>query len=194
MKISLFGNPILRTKGARVEKITDDLLAFADEMLLTMREAKGIGLAAQQAGRAVQLCVIDVSGIDKESAGSIETEGHLANLDELMPLVLFNPEIEPVGSVEDFYEEGCLSFPEITGQIRRPVAIRLKALGRAGESIQFLAKGLVARVIQHELDHLNGILFIDRMSAAERASLSGKLKRLKKAGEQQARQQKERQA
>lgn len=190
MTISLFGNPVLRAKGARVDKITDELAAFADEMIQTMREAKGIGLAAQQAGRALQLCVVDVSGISKENAGVIEIGGREADLGALMPMVLFNPDIEPEGGEQDVYEEGCLSFPDVTGEIRRPVSVRVRALNRAGEPVEFVARGLVARVIQHEHDHLHGILFIDRMSAAERASLSGKLKRLKKSGELQAREMK----
>lgn len=187
MTISIFGNPILRAKGARVSEITPELLEFADRMIELMREARGIGLAAQQAGRAVQMCVVDVSEVEPEAAGKIEIGGEEADLAKLMPMVLINPDIEPVGRKRDVYEEGCLSFPGVTGEVTRPVKIRVRAMDRSGEALDFVAEGLVARVIQHEHDHLHGILFIDRMSAAQKAALSGKLKRLKKSGEEQAR-------
>jgi peptide deformylase len=147
-------------------------------MLDTMREANGVGLAAQQIGEPVQMTVIDVAGIEDRPSG-MYIEGQEVKLEDYMPLVLINPELK-ASKDKETGNEGCLSFPELTAEITRPAGVRCKARLLNGKEIEFDASGLLARALQHEVDHLHGILFIDRMSSASKASLAGKLKRLQK--------------
>jgi peptide deformylase len=171
-----YGDLVLRTKGRRLETVDDEIRALAADMLETMYEANGVGLAAQQVGRALQLTVIDVS--DAESRPSrMWIDGEEVDPKEQMPLVLINPELQLDDEVE-IGTEGCLSFPEITAEIPRALKVKVKAQDLNGNRVEFEAAGLLGRVVQHENDHLNGILFIDRMSSAAKASLAGKLKRL----------------
>jgi peptide deformylase len=171
-----YGNAVLRTKGKRVETIDAETRILAADMLETMYEANGVGLAAQQVGRALQLTVIDVS--DAESRPSrMWLAGEEVDPKEHMPLILLNPELQLDGEVE-IGTEGCLSFPEITAEIPRAVKVKVKAQDLQGKHVEFEAAGLLGRALQHETDHLHGVLFIDRMSSAAKASLAGKLKRL----------------
>jgi peptide deformylase len=162
LEITKYGNPVLRQKGAPVEKITPEIKKLIADMFETMREKNGVGLAAQQVGRALQLTVIDVRDA-KDRPSTLELKGKPADMDDIMPLVLINPEIKPLGEPA-VSGEGCLSFPEIYAEISRPESVEVKALNEKGKPIEFRAGGLLARAIQHETDHLNGILFIDRMS------------------------------
>jgi peptide deformylase len=159
-----YGHPVLRQKGARIEKITPEIERLIDDMLETMYEAKGVGLAAQQVGKALQLTVIDVRDA-VERPSTLELKGASADPESIMPLVLINPEWTAVNDPVEG-AEGCLSFPEVYGDISRPESIDVTATGRKGETIQFRCGGLLARAIQHEYDHLHGILFIDRMDKA----------------------------
>jgi peptide deformylase len=171
-----YGDPVLRTKGKRLEAIDDEIRVLAADMLETMYEANGVGLAAQQVGRALQLTVIDVS--DAESRPSrMWIAGEEVDPKEHMPLILINPELQPDDEVE-IGTEGCLSFPEITAEIPRALKVKVNAQDLNGNLVEFEAAGLLGRAVQHESDHLNGILFIDRMSSAAKAALAGKLKRL----------------
>ena len=171
-----YGDPVLRTKGKRLETIDDEIRILAADMLETMYEANGVGLAAQQVGRALQLTVIDVS--DAESRPSrMWVEGKEVDPKDHMPLILVNPELQLDNEVETG-TEGCLSFPEITAEIPRAAKVKVKAQDLNGNRVEFEAAGLLGRAVQHETDHLNGILFIDRMSSAAKASNAGKLKRL----------------
>lgn len=175
-EIVIYGDPVLRTKGKQIERIDGEIRSFAADMLETMYEANGVGLAAQQVGRALQLTVIDVS--DAESRPSqMWIAGEEVDLKEHMPLILLNPEVQ-LGQELEVGTEGCLSFPEITVEIPRPTKVRVTAQDLHGNRIEFEAAGLLSRAVQHETDHLNGILFIDRMSSATKAALAGKLKRL----------------
>jgi peptide deformylase len=126
-----------------------------------MHAAKGVGLAAQQVGEALQLTVIDVRG-STDRPSTLELKGLPADPASIMPLVLINPEISPVGKPVAG-PEGCLSFPEIFADIVRPESVDVTALDESGRQIKFRCGGLLARAVQHEADHLNGILFIDRM-------------------------------
>ena len=171
-----YGDPVLRTKGKRLEAVDDEIRALAADMLETMYEANGVGLAAQQVGRALQLTVIDVS--DAESRPSrMWLAGEEVDPKEHMPLILINPELQ-LGEEVEIGTEGCLSFPEITAEIPRALKVKVKAQDLNGNRVEFEAAGLLGRAVQHETDHLNGILFIDRMSSAAKAALAGKLKRL----------------
>jgi peptide deformylase len=170
LDIVKYGHPVLREKGQRIAAITPDLRQLAANMLETMYAAEGVGLAAQQIGRAVLLTVIDVSV--SEQPWSITPQLP-------MPLVLVNPVVSaPLG--EQIGSEGCLSIPEVSASIRRAAQVTVRAQNLDGQPIEFHATGLLARAVQHELDHLHGILFIDRMDAATKASFSGKLKKLQK--------------
>jgi len=162
MMVVKFGTPVLRQKGARIGAVTPAIKQLIADMIETMYAYKGIGLAAQQVGVAAQLTVLDVRGIT-DRPSSLEMEGKAVEVDDFMPMVLLNPQITPLGS-PTLGPEGCLSFPEIYADVERPELIEVRAMDGNGENIQFRCGGLLARAIQHEADHLNGILFIDRMA------------------------------
>jgi peptide deformylase len=161
LKVVKYGNPVLRKKGARIESITPEIKKLIADMFETMYAYKGVGLAAQQVGHAVQLTVIDVRGVT-DRPSSLEIKGEAVDVAEFMPLVLINPDLTLVGE-KAAGPEGCLSFPEIFAEITRPQQVDVKALNEKGKPIEFRAGGLLSRAIQHEWDHLHGILFIERM-------------------------------
>jgi peptide deformylase len=176
LPIVKFGHPVLRQKGARIEKITPDITRLIEDMFETMYAAAGIGLAAQQVGRAIQLTVIDVRGV-KDRPSTAEMDGKQVDVAALMPLVLINPELKPSGDPVTG-PEGCLSFPEIYEEITRPGSVEVTALDAKSGAIHLKAGGLLARAIQHETDHLNGILFIDRMPIKAKQALKAELDEL----------------
>lgn len=161
LPVVMYGTPVLRQKGARIEAITPTIKKLIGDLLETMYAYKGIGLAAQQVGVPIQLTVIDVRGAT-DRPSSLEINGQPGDVATLMPLVLINPEITPVGQPVAG-PEGCLSFPEIFAEITRPDVVDVKALDGEGQPLEFRCGGLMARAVQHETDHLHGILFIDRM-------------------------------
>lgn len=178
LPILQYGDPVLRAKGERIEKIDDQIRELAANMIETMHEAHGVGLAAQQVGEALQLTVLDVSAVE-DRPSTLRLSGKDVDPKSAMPIVLINPEVELRGET-DVGVEGCLSFPEITGDIERTQSVLVRAQTLEGEIVQIEASGLLARAIQHEHDHLHGILFIDRMSSAAKAALSSRLKRFQK--------------
>jgi peptide deformylase len=180
LEVVKYGHPVLRQKGVRIETITPELKALIGDMFETMHAAQGVGLAAQQVGRALQLTVLDVRGAAKERPSTLELDGKPADVDAFMPLVLINPELKPDGE-EVAGGEGCLSFPEVFAEITRPEFVEVSALNQKGERIQFRCGGLLARAIQHEADHLNGILFIDRMDKKTKDELKPELAELQAA-------------
>jgi peptide deformylase len=147
-------------------------------MIETMHDANGVGLAAQQVGEALQLTVVDVSEVE-DRPSTMRLNGEPVDPKKSMPLILINPEII-LGKEIAVGPEGCLSFPEITGEIERSETAVVRAETLDGKRIEIEATGLLARALQHEIDHLNGILFIDRMSSAAKAALSSRLKRMQK--------------
>jgi peptide deformylase len=163
----------LRKKGARIESITAQIKKLIEDMFDTMYAHKGVGLAAQQVGQALQLTVIDVRGVT-DRPSSLELKGKAADVAELMPMVLINPELTLVGE-RVAGPEGCLSFPEVFAEITRPEFVDVKALNKEGKRIEFRAGGLLGRAVQHETDHLNGILFIDRMEKKTKEELQPEL-------------------
>jgi peptide deformylase len=156
-----FGTPVLRQKGATIDAITPTIKKLVADMFETMYAYKGIGLAAQQVGVPIQLTVIDVRGVT-DRPSSLELGGKPADVPEFMPLVLINPQISAVGPHVSG-PEGCLSFPEIYAEISRPDIVDVIAQNEEGETLEFRCGGLLSRAVQHETDHLHGILFIDRM-------------------------------
>jgi peptide deformylase len=179
LEVVKYGHPVLRQKGSRIEKITPALKKLVDDMFETMHATRGIGLAAQQVGHAIQLTVIDVTEIT-DRPSTLHLKGQPADVHKFMPLVLINPELKPVSDPVSG-PEGCLSFPEIYADISRPESVEVKALDREGERIEFRCGGLLARVVQHETDHLQGILFIDRMAWETKQELKPQLEELQAA-------------
>src|SRR3954469_10231700 len=178
LDIVKFGDPVLRAKGAPVGEVTDEIRTLATNMLETMRAAHGVGLAAQQIGKPLQITVIDVAGIE-DRPSAMFVDGKQVTLEDYMPMVLLNPVLK-LAKEKDTATEGCLSFPEITADITRASGVSCKARLLDGKEIEFEAAGLLARALQHEVDHLNGVLFIDRMNSAAKASIASRLKRMQK--------------
>lgn len=178
LEIVKYGDPVLRAKGREVQEIDADVKQLAADMIETMRAANGVGLAAQQIGHAVQLTVIDVADVEDRPSAMFIGDREV-DLSEHMPLVLLNPQLK-LSAEKESGTEGCLSFPEMSAEITRASGVRCTARLLDGSTIEFDAAGLLARALQHEVDHLHGVLFIDRMSSAARAGLAGKLKRLQK--------------
>jgi peptide deformylase len=179
-EIVIYGDAVLRAKGKRIRKANEAIRRLATDMLETLHEANGVGLAAQQVGEALQLTVIDVSEAENRPS-KMWIDGKEVEPKKHMPLTLLNPELE-LSRETEMGPEGCLSFPEISGDIVRAVHVKVRAEGLDGEPIEFEAEGLLSRAAQHEVDHLNGVLFIDRMNSAAKASLGGKLKKLVASG------------
>jgi len=179
LPIVKYGNPVLRKKGARIESVTPEIKQLIADMFETMEANHGVGLAAQQVGHALQLTVVDVREV-KDRPSTLELKGKPADVADIMPLVLINPEVTPVGEPATG-GEGCLSFPEIFAEITRPESVDVKALNEKGKVIEFRCGGLLARAVQHETDHLNGILFIDRMERKTKEEFRDELDALQAA-------------
>ena len=174
LKVYKYGEKVLREKAQPIGAVDDKLRQLTEDMLATMHKAGGVGLAAPQIGRSERFCVIDIpEGCDNE-------EDTLFNAPISMPLKLFNPEILSMeGSECD--KEGCLSFPNVGGTLTRAAQVTCQYLDEDNRAQIITVRGYLARAIQHEVDHLNGVLYIDRMSAVERLKYVGKLKKLAKA-------------
>ncbi len=176
LEVVKYGHPALRQKGPRIATITPEIKKLIADMFETMEARHGVGLAAQQVGHALQLTVVDVREA-KDRPSWLELDGKPADVNEIMPLVLINPEIIPTGEPAAG-GEGCLSFPDIYAEITRPESVSVKALNAKGKPVEFHCGGLLARVVQHEADHLNGILFIDRMNRKTKEELRPQLDEL----------------
>ena len=179
LPIVKYGHPALRQRGAQIEKITPAIRQLIADMFETMYAAAGVGLAAQQVAQALQLTVLDVRGV-KDRPSTMEINGMPADVADFMPMVLINPEVKLFGEPV-IGPEGCLSFPEIYEDITRPDSVEVTAQDAEGRKLHFKASGLLARAIQHETDHLNGILFIDRMPTKAKQALKPELEELQAA-------------
>ncbi|CAH0339282.1 peptide deformylase [Rhizobium sp. CECT 9324] len=158
-------DPLLRQVSQPIERVHADIRKLAEDMLETMYEAPGIGLAAIQVGVARRMLVIDIS-----------KEG-----DEREPLVFINPEIVRSSDEYSVYEEGCLSIPDYYAEVERPASITVKSLDREGRETLTEADGLLATCLQHEIDHLNGVLFIDHISRLKREMVIKKFTKASKS-------------
>lgn len=177
MQIVKYGSAVLREKAKQVLKVDDGIRRLAKDMLETMYAAKGVGLAAEQVGRTERMCVIDVP---KDAEKELYRESNAKAVK--MPLVLINPVItKKEGRQRN--EEGCLSFPDIGAPITRANEVTVEYLDLEGKPQTATACGLLARAIQHETDHLDGILLVDKLSALQKMSISGQLKRLQQANQ-----------
>jgi peptide deformylase len=153
LKIELLGSEVLRRKADDVDGPGEELDALIADMFETMYAEKGIGLAAPQIGLSKRLVVVDVNDEQGEEMG---------------PFALLNPRIVESGTALDKHEEGCLSIPGVTGVVERPWTVTVEGLTQKGEPVRIEAEGMLARCLQHEIDHLDGVLFIDRLSPLKR--------------------------
>jgi len=174
--IVIYGDPVLRIDCPPVTEVTDDIRTLAQDMIETMRDADGVGLAAPQVGVALQLAVIDVAHAP-DLQSYVRVNGQDTPLGDCMPLVFINPEIIP-GRAREESSEGCLSFPGLRYQIKRPAEITARLTLLDGQTITLETDGLLARALQHETDHLHGRLFIDRLSAADKLTLKRRLREM----------------
>jgi peptide deformylase len=175
-----YNDPVLRRKGEKITIFDASLASFAGQMIETMHEAHGIGLAAQQVGRAVQLCVIDLRATEPDFEWKLD--GAKTPLELFMPMVVVNPKLTVAKKTPAATsEEGCLSFPDIRGDVERALALTAKFQDQAGLPHTLECTGLFARCMLHEVDHLNGILFIDRMEKEVFAVIEEAVKALGKS-------------
>ena len=180
--LTYYGNPILREKGKIVEIFDSGLRSLVSDMVDTMYAEEGIGLAAQQIGIAKQVCVVDVRPPENSHIQfSYSYDGKSLPLDIIMPLAIVNPKISITEPEESLYEEGCLSFPNILGNVSRATAISCEFQDTSGNYHTLEADGLLARCILHEVDHLNGILFIDTMKKKDLQKNLTRIKQLKRS-------------
>jgi peptide deformylase len=171
-----YGNPVLRKQCKTVSTVDDELLQLVEDMLETMVDAHGVGLAAPQVGVDLRLAVIDVSH-DPECVSYLKVDGEDVPLESIMPLVFINPELE-FGPEKDFGMEGCLSIQGLRAEVKRPLDVRATLPQLDGSVRVVETDGLLARALQHEIDHLNGVLFTDRLPAASKVAMRNRLKRL----------------
>ena len=166
LPIYVYDQAVLKKKARPVQKVDEDLVKFIEDMFETMHKANGVGLAANQVGSLQRVVVIDVSGYE--------------GMENVKPLVLLNARIVGEGEEEVTMEEGCLSLPELRDEVERPekVTVEYQDLDLQKQVIE--AEGILARVLQHEIDHLNGVLFIDRLGTVKRKLLRGRLNKILK--------------
>ncbi|HYX82432.1 MAG TPA: peptide deformylase [Gemmatimonadales bacterium] len=160
--LHLLGSPVLRQQAAPVARVDEVVQRLVDDLFETMRAAKGVGLAANQIGIAQRVAVVDVGDEDPP------------------PIALINPVILERSDEHETAEEGCLSIPDIFGDVERPAHVIVEALDRDGKKFRVEAHGYKARAIQHEIDHVDGILFLDHLSAVKRSLLLAKWKKSRK--------------
>ena len=160
LTVVTYPNPVLRKKARPIDGMDDDIRRFIDEMTETMYVKDGVGLAAPQVGVSKRFIVVDGG------------EG---------PMSLMNPEIVSVGGEQETLEEGCLSLPDIRVDVLRTTRIVVRGINETSKTVEIEAEGLLARVLQHEIDHLNGILIIDHASSIQRALLKSRLRKLEKS-------------
>jgi len=170
LPIVIAPDPRLKIKAKPVEAVNDDVRQLMDDMLETMYDAPGIGLAAPQVGETCRVIVVDIS--------------HDEGKEETSPLFMANPELTWVSDEDYKHEEGCLSLPEYYADVVRPEAIRVSFLDRDNQPQELEADGLLATCIQHEMDHLDGILFVDHVSSLKRNMILRKLTKAKKLAQQ----------
>ncbi|MFA7158139.1 MAG: peptide deformylase [Kiritimatiellia bacterium] len=175
-KIVTYGNPVLRSKALPVSNIDGALKRLADAMLDLMRVKNGVGLAAQQVGQTLSIFVMHVPAqYDLDKPG-----GERLNPGIKTPLVLINPVLGGRRGAHT-QQEGCLSFPGIFSPVHRAFEIEVSFVDLQGNERKIEARGLMARVIQHEFDHLNGVLFVDRIPAIRKIALAASLRKLRRA-------------
>ena len=178
LPLRYYGDPVLRKKAKVVVAVTPEICKFAEKMIDTMYASHGVGLAAPQVGKSIRLIVLDtVPG--KGELPPEATPGEIL-LSPRMPLALVNPEVIGVSKERDVASEGCLSVPKIFADVARPTRVVLRATLLNGEKVEVECGGLLGRCIQHEIDHLDGVLFPDRVEKDELAEIAGEVELLAK--------------
>ena len=162
LPLVIFPEPILRKVSEPITAVTAEVKRLADDMLKTMYEAPGIGLAAIQVGRPLRMVTIDLARQEEEP----------------QPLVLLNPEVTWKSDDLSVYEEGCLSIPDYYEEVERPASVKVRWMDLKGQTQEMLAEGLMATCLQHEIDHLNGVLFVDYLSKLKRDRVLAKFRKL----------------
>lgn len=174
MEIRIYDDPVLREKARPITEITERHRQLGQDMAEAMYESRGIGLAANQVGVTERIIVIDTTWSERDGKKPQPRN----------PIIMINPEVLEESERDDVLSEGCLSLPDIEGDVWRAVRIRVRYQDLQGNWIEQPASELLARCILHEIDHLEGILFIDRMVPAARQKMAGKLAKLRKTREQ----------
>jgi peptide deformylase len=177
LEIVHYNDPVLRKKGEKITVFDEALERLAAQMVEAMHEARGVGLAAQQVGRALQICVVDLRSAEADFDWILD--GSKPPLELFMPMVIVNPRVTVAKKAPlAVLEEGCLSFPDIRGDVERAQEVSVKYVDQHGLPHALECTGLFARCILHEVDHLNGVLFIDRMGKAVRDAIEDAVKAL----------------
>lgn len=176
-----YGAPVLKTPARAVERIDGNILEICSEMIQAMIAFEGIGLAAPQIGISLKMMALNLPSDSDDSSELTGSPGEAAMLPR-MPLVLVNPEIISSGSACGIRSEGCLSVPDIYAPVVRPLSVRMRGIASGGEILDFECGGLLGRCIQHEMDHLEGVLFVDRLAPDEFAKIEPELKALERSG------------
>ena len=179
LRVTQYGEPILEEATHQIEFFGPELEKLAKDMIETMYEEEGVGLAAPQVELDVRLCVVDVGHLPAEEL-NYEIDGRRPPIDLLMPMALVNPRLRTLPGKLETGEEGCLSFPGIRGPVPRAEAIEVDYQDVKGTSHQLHCSGWFARVVQHEVDHLDGVLFIDRMAKTAYKQIEGRVRRLRR--------------
>lgn len=179
LPIYIYNQPVLRKKAKPVKSVDEELIKFVEDMFETMHKASGIGLAANQVGSVQRVIVVDISDIVKERLASGEADAEDFSPEERAPIVMINPVVLQEEG-EFVMEEGCLSIPDIREEVKRAEAIQVKYKDLNMREQELFADGLFARVILHEIDHLNGVLFIDRLGKMKQKLLKGRLNKIRK--------------
>jgi peptide deformylase len=160
-ELRYMGDPVLREKAAPVQELTGEIRQLIEDMFDTMYAEEGVGLAAPQVGVPLRVIVVDPREPD------------------ILPFALLNPEVVDVSEETDRAEEGCLSIPGLREVVERPSAVTIEGINRDGERVVIEADGLLARILQHEVDHVDGILFVDRVSGLKRRLLMSKWQKIR---------------
>ncbi len=171
-----YGQPVLRQRCRPVTLVDETILQLVADMIDTMIDAHGVGLAAPQVGQDLRLALVDVA-FDPDCITFLKVNGEDADLASIMPLVFINPELT-FGQEKEIAMEGCLSIRGIRAEVRRPLVVTATLPQLDGSVLVIETDGLLARALQHEIDHLNGVLFVDRLSAVGKVSMKNRLKRL----------------
>ncbi len=175
-EIVQYGHPVLRQKCRAITEVDDNLIQLVADMLETMVDANGVGLAAPQVGEDIRLAVIDVSH-DPECVSFLKVNGEDAELESIMPLIFINPDLV-FSQEKETGMEGCLSIRGIRADVRRPAAVKATLPQLDGSVLEIETDGLLARALQHEIDHLNGVLFVDRLQPVAKVAMKNRLKKL----------------
>ena len=182
-RVTYYGESILREKGETIESFDEEFKSVVSNMIETIESEDSIGIAAQQIGKALQVCIIDWREIldrDEVVSCNYELDGKKVPLQMLFPIVFVNPKLEYIGQEQEIKREACMSFPGVYGPVIRYQQVKLTYQDVDGNPHELIADGFFARAIQHEVDHVNGVLMIDRMDPRAVGGIKSKLKQLKR--------------